>query len=177
MKFNDRMEKEVEKYSAVVVGSAWVGFDRDNSREDIARTIEVLSARVPRVVIALSVPLFPDYDRQCERKSLMIPGLSCQTVRPYSEGLENGINSYLVDLAEKHPNVSVLDLHSLLCDETSCQAASDGKPVYYDAGHLSMAGSQLLGRKALSMGAVPSFLRHYGSSGSDLHSTSESTSE
>ena len=176
-KFNDRMEKEVLNYSTVVVGSAWVGFDRGNSREDIARTVEVLSAKVPHVVIALSVPLFPDYDRQCERKSVMIPGLSCATIRPYSEGLENGVNNYLVDLAETHSNVSVLDLHSLLCDKTSCQAASDGKPMYYDGGHLSMTGSQLLGRKALSIGAIPSFLSRHSSPVGELHTSSESTSD
>lgn len=175
-KFNERMEKEVGKYSTVVVGSAWVGFDRGNSREDIARTIAVLSAKVPHVVIALSVPLFPHYDRQCERKSLMIPGLSCRTDRAVSEGLENGINSYLIGLAETHPNVSVLDLHPLLCDKSSCQATSDGRPVYYDAGHLSMAGSQSLGSKALSMGAVPGFLSHHSGFGGD-HAKSASTSD
>jgi peptidoglycan/LPS O-acetylase OafA/YrhL len=157
-KFNERMSQEVAKYSTVVVGSAWVGFDRGNSREDIARTLAALSEKVPHVVVALSVPLFPDYDRQCDRKSLMIPGLHCRTERAASEGLENGINSYLVELAGKYPNVSVVDLHPLLCDEVVCRATSDGKPVYYDAGHLSMAGSQALGRKALSAGEIPPFI-------------------
>lgn len=157
-KFNDRMEQEVEKYSTVVVGSAWVGFDLGNSREDIARTIATLSAKVPHVVIALSVPLFPDYDRECERKSLMFPGLHCKTERPLSQGLENDVNRYLTELAGKYQNVTLLDLHPLLCDQQSCRAMSEGRPVYYDAGHLSMAGSQALGYKALSLGATPSFI-------------------
>ncbi|WP_093532869.1 acyltransferase family protein [Stenotrophomonas rhizophila] len=157
-KFNDHMEQEVEKYSTVVVGSAWVGFDRGNSREDIARTIATLSAKVPHVVIALSVPLFPDYDRECERKSLMFPGLHCKTERPLSQGLENDVNNYLTELAGRYPNVTVLDLHPLLCDRQSCRTVSDGRPVYYDAGHLSMAGSRALGYKAIALGETPSFI-------------------
>lgn len=157
-RFNSRMESEVSKYPVVVVGSAWVGFDRGSSREDIANTIELLSKRVPHVVIALSVPLFPDYDRRCERKSLSIPGMNCSTDRYQADGLENNVNAFLAGLASKYPNVSVLDLHPLICDGIYCNASSNGRLLYYDAGHLSMLGSQSLGEKAIGQGSAPPFV-------------------
>ncbi|WP_217539166.1 SGNH hydrolase domain-containing protein, partial [Stenotrophomonas sp. GbtcB23] len=84
--------------------------------------------------------------------------LHCKTERPLSQGLENDVNKYLSELAGRYPNVTVLDLHPLLCDRQSCRAVSDGRPVYYDAGHLSMAGSRALGYKAIALGETPSFI-------------------
>lgn len=156
--FNARMRQEVANYDTVVLGSAWVAFDRDNAREDIARTVAELSARVPNVVIALSVPLFLDYDRQCERKALRYPAMRCQAGRPFSAGVENGTNDNLVALAARFPNVSTFDVHPQLCGDDICYPTLQGKPVYFDAGHLSMAGSQMLGDAALASGTVPAFL-------------------
>lgn len=157
-KFNNAMETEVEKYDTVILGSAWVGFDRGNSRQDIARTIEELSKKVPHVVIALSAPLFLQYDRQCDRKALMIPGMHCEEKRTQHNGPERDINAYLTSLALKFPNVETFDVHSLLCEGTKCRAEVQGLPAYFDAGHISMQGSEALGQEAIAQSRIPSFM-------------------
>lgn len=156
--FNNAMETEVEKYDTVILGSAWVGFDRGNSRQDIARTIEELSERVPHIVIALSAPLFLQYDRQCDRKALMIPGMQCEEKRTQHNGPENDINAYLTSLASKFPNVETFDIHGLLCKGTMCRAEVQGRPAYFDAGHISMQGSEALGQEAISRSRIPAFM-------------------
>lgn len=157
-KFNEAMETEVTKYDTVIVGSAWAGFDRDNSRRDIANTIEELSKKVPRVVIALSAPLFLQYDRQCDRKALMIPGMHCEEKRSQRDGPERNINAYLVELASKFPNVETFDIHNLLCDGAMCRAEVKGQPAYFDAGHISMTGSESLAEEAITQNHTPTFM-------------------
>lgn len=157
-KFNDAMESEVEKYDTVIIGSAWVGFDRNNSRQDIAQTVAMLSKKVRHVVIALSAPLFLQYDRQCERKALMIPAMNCDANRTQRNGPEYDVNAYLVSLAANFANVETFDLHDLLCHGRLCRAEVGGEPAYFDAGHISMIGSERLGMEAISLNRIPQFL-------------------
>ncbi|GLK94949.1 acyltransferase [Achromobacter insolitus] len=157
-KFNEAMELEVTKYDTVILGSAWVGFDRGNSRKDIADTVAELSKKVPHVVIALSAPLFLQYDRQCERKALMIPGMRCEEKRTQRDGPERDINAYLVELASKFPNVETFDIHNLLCEGPICRAEVQGQPAYFDAGHISMIGSERLGKEAIVQNRMPAFM-------------------
>lgn len=156
-KFNEAMETEVGKYDTVILGSAWVGFDRGNSRQDIAATVATLSKRVPHVVIALSAPLFLQYDRECDKKALTIPAMRCDEKRTQRDGPERDVNAYLIALASKFPNVETFDIHNLLCNGSVCRAEVQGVPVYFDPGHISMPGSAALGRTAIAQGRIPAF--------------------
>ena len=51
----------------------------------------------------------------------------------------------IFDSAANQPGVTRLDLGPLFCDPaTGCDAVRDGRPLYFDANHLSLAGSALV---------------------------------
>lgn len=50
--------------------------------------------------------------------------------------------------------VKYLDVDRIICPGGTCNAYLDGRPVYFDAFHLSMDGSWLVGRKAFGGGGA-----------------------
>ncbi|WP_302478835.1 acyltransferase family protein [Achromobacter aegrifaciens] len=155
--FNDAIEKDLNSYDTVIVGGHWFGMDLGSGRAkpDIETTIAELSTRVRQVVVALSVPLFPTFDRQCDRKALMIPGTDCVPQRQRDIGFEVSINQFLSTLAKKYPNVVILDVTDFLCDATSCTPRFLGQSAYFDGIHLSLAGSERIGAAATTKGWLP----------------------
>ncbi|MFD4838680.1 acyltransferase family protein [Achromobacter sp. NPDC058515] len=153
--FNDAMEKNVGLYDTVILGSHWFGVDTGNARSDIEATVAELSSRVRQVVVALNVPIFLTFDRQCERKALIIPGLNCDVQRDRDDGFEVGINGFLSSMTKKYPNVALLDVRDYLCDEMRCTPHFDGQSAYFDPIHLSLAGSERIGAVAAAKGQLP----------------------
>ena len=49
-------------------------------------------------------------------------------------------------VANNYPDVQILDLSDVLCDENLCYAKLNGKFVYQDGDHLSVDGSKLVGK-------------------------------
>ena len=45
----------------------------------------------------------------------------------------------------KHAELSLVDLYDVFCDE-ECILENGGKPLYNDTNHLSVTGSELVGR-------------------------------
>ncbi len=150
--FNDAIEKSLDAYDTVIMGSHWFSIDTGNARPDIEATVAAVSSRVRQVIVALSIPIFPSFDRQCERKALLIPGMNCQLRRERDVGFEVNINQFLSTMLKKYPNVIVLDTRDLLCDKAFCTPRFLGKPAYFDPIHLSLAGSERLGTVAVAKG-------------------------
>jgi peptidoglycan/LPS O-acetylase OafA/YrhL len=150
--FNDAIEKSLDAYDTVIMGSHWFSIDTGNARPDIEATVAAVSSRVRQVIVALSIPIFPSFDRQCERKALLIPGMNCELRRERDVGFEVNINRFLSTMLKKYPNVIVLDTRDLLCDKAFCTPRFLDKPAYFDPIHLSLAGSERLGAVAVAKG-------------------------
>ncbi|MFY0480421.1 acyltransferase family protein [Achromobacter marplatensis] len=157
--FNDAIERDLDSYDTIILGSHWFGIDSGNARSDIEATVAEVSARVRQVIVALNIPIFPTFDRQCDRKALMIPGIDCHLERERDVGFEVSINRFLSTMARKYPNVTVLDARDYLCDERSCTPRFLNQSAYFDGIHLSLAGSERLGVAAVAKGQLPFNLR------------------
>lgn len=161
--FNDAIEQSLGAYDTVIMGSHWFSIDTGNARPDIEATVAAVSSRVRQVIVALSIPIFPSFDRQCERKALLIPGMDCELRRERDVGFEVNINRFLTTMLKKYPNVIVLDTRDLLCDEAYCTPRFLNKPAYFDPIHLSLAGSERLGVVAVDKGLFRVDLQPHGS--------------
>lgn len=159
--FNSMIKNEFSKYEMVVIGAAWTSYRGAGFHEDVRRTIEYLSDEVTDVVIALKIPGIKGYDRQCLQKALFVPGLECFS-RGQSEMKEDyEINRYLESLAEEFENVTTLTVRDYLCKENLCSSYLDGIPVYFNASHLSLYGSELIGARAVRDGRVNPIFKKY----------------
>jgi len=149
--FRPMIESELmsRRFRTVVLGGAWNVYQAvPGFREDFERTVRQLTARGVRVVVIGQVPQFRGYNRQCELRGVRVGGLRCDE-RVADPGGDTGINHYLAEFARSTPRVTYLDVRDVVCSEHGCRPHLDGKPLYFDASHLSMSGSWRIGAKVV----------------------------
>jgi peptidoglycan/LPS O-acetylase OafA/YrhL len=154
---------EVEPYQYVVLGAQWSSHSRVKSfRKDLEKTIRQLRARGKQVVLLGMVPRFNSYGLKCEARRLRLPLVDCERRSGESPYLDTAINTYLRGLAANDTGISYLDVSKILCVGGVCRPYLDSKPVYYDAGHLSMAGSWEIGAKMVDdPDTIPDVFRRF----------------
>lgn len=153
--FNSLAFAESKKFGTVIIGAAWDAYYRRGGSKQIESAIAELASNGNRVIIALTVPIFEGIDRMCGAKSLRIPGMNCAERSAYSSTKETEVNAYLIDLASRYPNVETFSVRDQVCKQGTCSAYKDGALLYYDRGHLSMVGSETIGKNAIKNGEVP----------------------
>lgn len=70
--------------------------------------------------------------------------IDCPETFPKMESPYLALNAKLAKWAEQYQNVSFVDPFDALCDEEICYAMRNGKPLYFDKGHLTISGSDLI---------------------------------
>jgi len=153
--FNIRAFAESKKVKTVIVGAAWESYIKAKSKPQFEKTIAELSSNGNQVVIALNVPVFNNLDRMCGAKALRIPGMDCKSRSLYQSTSDSDVNNYLINLASKYPNVSTFSVRDYICKSGTCSAYQGDNLLYYDRGHLSMVGSEIIGKEAIKAGTVP----------------------
>jgi len=144
--YSHSIENETKKYDTVIVGGSWNGYYRKKGfQEEFSKTIEQLSKNTKYVILLAKVPLFPKYNKDCEIRAIRLNSLECST-RFNNTLTDNISNTFLRDIANKYSNVHYFDARKQLCKNGSCSPYIDGNPVYYDGGHLSMKGSEQIGK-------------------------------
>ena len=63
--------------------------------------------------------------------------------------------SYLVKLTKRYPELKLVDISRVMCDNRSCKTELDGIPLYRDPSHLNDIGARLLARKYLEQFGNP----------------------
>lgn len=143
--------KEAEKYDTVIIGLNGPDYlDKQSFRKNFTKTINRLSASVKTVVLLGKVPTFPDYNKDCEIREIKLDGLNCAK-RFDRLQQENRYNRFLKKIANEKKNVFYFGIRKVLCHGNICSPYLDGKPIYYNHGHLSMIGSQQIGEKLVKM--------------------------
>jgi peptidoglycan/LPS O-acetylase OafA/YrhL len=135
------------EYRTIVIGAAWAAYDHMDSRafrEEIASHVDKLVNAGKAVVLLGLIPRQPRFDRACLAKRELLPLVDCDHVRVREQVPE--INLVLEQIASEHPQVWYLDPYPALCRNGRCKAYDGETPLYYDAGHLSMAGSEKVGQ-------------------------------
>ncbi|GLO27677.1 acyltransferase family protein [Pseudomonas putida] len=156
VEFNKMVRGELKKYDTIVLGASWHAYVRDPSFEsDFRQTLRLLTDAGKTVVIALRAPGFMGYDRDCSKKSIKIPFMSCEKQTSYADKGDYAANKLVGKIALEYPRTSIFGLRDLICKNGTCSAYMDGKPLYYDEGHLSIPGSEMLGAEALRTNVLP----------------------
>jgi len=140
---------EAIKYDTVTIGLSWDSyFSKPGFHLEFERSIEQLSSNVKKIILLGKVPRFRSYSKECEIRSIRLGELQCST-RFNNTLKEHKVNQWLRELASKYPNIEYFGVHNQLCSGDECSPYLDGKPVYFNGGHLSMKGSELIGMKML----------------------------
>ncbi|MBW4933784.1 acyltransferase family protein [Marinobacter sp. F4206] len=150
--FNEAMMAEVKKYKTVIVAASWTAYRKDGFYQEVEKTIKYLSDNAESVIVALKIPVIPSFDRFCEYKALKIPFMDCMNAAMTENDGDYEVNEFIVNLAQKIDNVNTISVRDMLCQGKVCSGYLEGVPVYYDSGHLSMRGSEKLGRLAIEQG-------------------------
>ncbi|MDD2129118.1 acyltransferase [Pseudomonas sp. 17391] len=159
VKFNKMVRGDLAKYDTIVLGASWHAYVRDLSFEsDFRQTLRLLTDAGKTVVIALRAPGFMGYDRECSKKSIKIPFMSCEKQTSYADKGDYAANKLVGKIALEYPRTSIFGLRDLICQNGTCSAYMHGKPLYYDEGHLSIPGSEMLGVEALRTNTLPTGL-------------------
>ncbi|WP_264309291.1 acyltransferase family protein [Pseudomonas putida] len=153
--FNEQAFAESKNYRTVIIGASWVDYARIGKKEQFAKTIAELAQNGNQVIIALTVPAFNGMDRMCSAKAIRIPGMDCASNAVTPDNGENEINLYLKALASQYPNVTTFDVRPQICKNGTCSAYEKGTLLYYDRNHMSMIGSESIGRSVVESGEVP----------------------
>ncbi len=148
----------VASFPVIMISSSWTDYQRRSATFlpvffDMARRL----ADAGKLVILIGkAPEMPGYDRLCRAKALSYPLLTCGNISlPVSNDVRD-VNEQLRRFAAHTPNVRYFDATSYLCPQSLCSLlGADGRPQYYDPKHLSVAGSDRLGREILEREGVP----------------------
>lgn len=142
------MSSVINDYDTIILAASWSSYEEYGKqagvdfRKKLKSFVSILRAADKRVVLVGVIPRQPEFDRECVAKRTKVPFLECNASTPATEP---AINAYLEDLAEGRDQVWYLDPYPALCSAGKCSAFVHDKPLYYDAGHLSLLGSKIVG--------------------------------
>lgn len=149
--YREVLSKEVIRFDAVLIAGTWDSYDALGGnvfRKDTRMMVERFLSSVDRVVLIGKVPRMHGFDPECEVRSVRLSFIDCGT-RFEIEQAEFSANLFLKKLADEYPDVDYIDARNMLCNENRCSPYLDGKPVYFNAGHLSMEGGAMIAREMI----------------------------
>jgi len=147
----------INAFPVVIMSAVWSSYQEISNLflQRVFDTVTALTQRGKLVILIGQAPVIPGYDRVCQEKALRYPFLNCNPkVAPVLDVVN--VNANLRRFAEQTANVQYFEVTSYLCPKGVCAAFSpDGKPLYYDPHHLTMAASWELGKKIVQSDGVP----------------------
>ena len=128
--------------------------ERRQAANDAFEALQPLLVGGLAVVIEAPKPLFRAPAFRCSdwfnrRNPICAPGLTMP--RDDMRAYRKPVLDDLVELAGRHPGMSIWDPLETLCPTSTCQAVVDGAPLFFDGDHLSGHGNEVL---------YPSFAAH-----------------
>jgi peptidoglycan/LPS O-acetylase OafA/YrhL len=147
---------QIKKYKTIVMASAWSRHAQNHPDfyHHVRRTVERLR-RIGKQVIILGQPAdFRKFDAFCPKKELKIPWLNCKrasVARDTGKSSVDRANAVLQRVARR-TGAEFVDIKQLMCRRGVCSPYMDGHLLFTDRTHLSMAGSERLGRAFVANG-------------------------
>ena len=163
------VRQHLSDYSTVILGAAWAVHARRSDRffEDFKATVDELVDQGKQVIVLAQVPNFRGMDRKCPQKALKLPMLECGETETESSGVARN-NVRMFELMAGRADVQFFDPRTQLCPGGQCSAYLDGHLVYFDASHLSMEGSWIIGRRIVRGQGVPDVFARLGEGISEM---------
>jgi peptidoglycan/LPS O-acetylase OafA/YrhL len=114
--------------------------EADGILDDLVRRGALVIFEAPKPIFR--APPFRCMDWFNHDNPVCRPGLTMP--RGYLLRYRKPVLDEMTALSQRHANVVVWDPFATLCPTSTCQAVSDGEPLYFDADHLSANGNRVL---------------------------------
>ncbi len=143
--YRESVFEEMKKYDTVFIGGSWIDYyNKDEFQKSFKKTIDMLSKNIKHIVLLAKVPVFPNYNKECEARSTRFINLDCNNL--FTNNIpDNESNKFLQDIANNYKNIYYFNIRDQLCNNSQCSPYINNNSVYYDKNHLSMKGSEQIG--------------------------------
>lgn len=149
--FDEAIFKEADKFDTIMISAAWSSYlpKSKDFEKDIDAMVAMLVGKGKRVILGVSPPVFNKYDKMLDIKKIKLGDFVRLDWQTYRFTQYPPASNIIFKVAKKYNNVYVFDLRAMICPSNQCSPLLKGTPIYYDGGHLSISGSQELGKIAV----------------------------
>jgi hypothetical protein len=115
--------------------------------------IEVALGQHKSVYLMIDVPELPFFPRDCIREAAFgwaAASGDCVVSRKAINARQSGLRSIVSGLVEKWPTVGIFDPLPIVCGAGDCTPVPNNFSYYIDSHHMSIRGSQIVGRSFLA---------------------------
>ncbi|WP_417488817.1 acyltransferase family protein [Maricaulis sp.] len=159
----DRCEQSVsatlevlDAYQSIILAANWehhLDHSGDRFLEELRGTLAELGARGLDVLVIGRLPQLSSVDHDCERKRLRVPFITCRNHGMVRRAAADEVNATIRALAEA-AGARYVDFNDYLCPDGHCRSVIGEVNAYYNVGHLSQRGGELLGQAVINDNAI-----------------------
>lgn len=136
----------------VVVSAMWANRMNEVPKNttlahELGRVVSALQASGKKVYLTDDMPQFEFDPQRCQFQRPWTQSTKCDEPLAKYEAKRSQYMAELEDVRRRHADVGWIDLSSMMCDDSRCSMAHDGKLLYGDNNHLNILGSQYVGRE------------------------------
>jgi peptidoglycan/LPS O-acetylase OafA/YrhL len=121
----------------------------------LANTLGQFNAAGKKIVLIIDAPELDEDPLKCLNQIVKRPmsfGITSETKCPQvmRSSVDSRNRSYIrstVEVAKRFPQIKVLNIQDILCDDRYCYSMRDGNLLYRDADHLSEMGARYVGSR------------------------------
>jgi peptidoglycan/LPS O-acetylase OafA/YrhL len=150
--FRSEVIRRIQKneYNVIFIAARWEGYPEvlDNK---IADAILFAAQHSHSVYVLEQVPRFDLNIGDCYVRGKSLPfSKGCNEHGSYQHAVAvDKSNNRLRSVISAIPNVYLITLESLICEDDACSPFIGKHPIYFDSNHLNIDGSRMLARKYL----------------------------
>lgn len=134
--FNHQVSERVVGIDTLVITALWRVSSEPKRAAGLRRTLDAVAPRVGRVLVIGPSPRMRNRVPRCIQMSA-----DCAIPRREFDETARPDLAVLKEIAERYPNVSVIDVSDRFCTQTECPPIRDGVPMYWDSHHVSYSVS------------------------------------
>ncbi|WP_417478105.1 acyltransferase family protein [Maricaulis sp.] len=151
----------LDQYPAVILAANWENHINqwgDRFLDEVSATVTQLRERDVDVLVIGRLPQLASVDHDCERKQLRLPFMDCGSRAVISRTRPDRVNAALRDVVVA-AGARYVDFNDHLCQDGVCRGVQNGTMLYYNVGHLSQRGAEILGEAVIHDDAILSAFR------------------
>ncbi len=124
-------------------------------KKQIVTKLQKLVSLNKKIVLSRPTPEFPKSVNSCSRQRFSFYKVFdnskyCKLDKKWWVQFSSEFNGFIDSLKAEVPEIVIIDGTDIVCDDSECHAARDGKALYFDMSHLSYEGNRQLSRKILN---------------------------
>ena len=112
---------------------------------ELARVVQALQASGKKVYLTDDMPQFEFDPQRCKFQRPWTQSTQCDAPITGYQTQRARYMAELKDVLQRYPDVTMIDLSSMMCHDALCSMAYNGQLLYRDNNHLNISGSQYVG--------------------------------